>query len=129
MLGYAMLGTNDHTRAKAFYDAVLGLLGGSVMAGYSSDKRTFYTSGPGTPMLAIGQPNDGKPASVGNGAMMALPAKSRAVIDACHAKALELGGSDEGAPGVRGPNPDGFYAAYFRDPDGNKLCVFRVGPA
>lgn len=129
MLGYAMLGTNDHARAKTFYDAVLGLLGASVMAGYSSDKRTFYTAGAGTPMLAIGVPHDGKPATFGNGTMIALPAKTRAAIDACHAKALELGGSDEGAPGVRGPNPDGFYAAYFRDPDGNKLCVFRIGPA
>ncbi len=129
MIGYAMLGTNDHVRAKTFYDAVLGQLGASVMAGYSSDKRTFYTAGAGTPMLAVGVPHDGKPATFGNGTMISLAAKTRAAIDACHAKALELGGSDEGAPGVRGPNPDGFYAAYFRDPDGNKLCVFRIGPA
>ena len=123
-----MLGTNDHARAKTFYDAVLGLLGASVMAGSSSDKRTFETAGAGTPMLAVGVPHDGNPATFGNGTMIALPAKTRAIIDACYAKALELGGSDEGAPGVRGPNPDGFYAAYVRDPDGNKLCLFRVGP-
>ena len=79
-------------------------------------------------MLAVGVPHDGNPATFGNGTMIALPAKTRAIIDACYAKALELGGSDEGAPGVRGPNPDGFYAAYVRDPDGNKLCLFRVGP-
>jgi catechol 2,3-dioxygenase-like lactoylglutathione lyase family enzyme len=129
MIGYCMLGTNDVARAKAFYDAILTLLGASAFAAYSSDKRAFYTVGAGAPMFAIGMPYDGEPATVGNGTMVALPAASRAIVDAVHAKALALGGKDEGAPGVRGPNPDGFYGAYFRDPDGNKLCVFRIGPA
>ena len=129
MIGYVMLGTNDLARAKSFYDPILTLLGASVLAAYSSDRRVFYTAGAGQPMLAITMPFDGAKATVGNGSMVALPAKSRALVDAVHAKALELGGKDEGAPGVRGPNPDGFYGAYLRDPDGNKLCVFRVGPA
>ena len=129
MIGYVMLGTSDHTRARAFYDPIMALFGASVMADYSNDKRTFYTAGPGQPMVAIGLPYDGTPASVGNGTMLSLPGKTRAIIDEVYAKAIALGGKDEGAPGVRGPNPDGFYAAYFRDPDGNKFCVFRVGPA
>ncbi len=129
MIGYSMLGTNDVARAKAFYDPILTLLGASVFASYSSDECVFYTVGAGAPMFAITMPHDGKPATVGNGTMVALPAASRAIVDAVHEKALALGGKDEGAPGVRGPNPDGFYGAYFRDPDGNKLCVFRIGPA
>ena len=129
MIGYVMLGTNDVARAKTFYDAVLAPFGASVLAAYSSDKRVFYTAGAGKPMLALTMPHDGSPASVGNGTMIALPADTRAAVDAAYAKAIALGGKDEGAPGVRGPNPDGFYGAYFRDPDGNKICVFRVGPA
>jgi catechol 2,3-dioxygenase-like lactoylglutathione lyase family enzyme len=129
MIGYTMVGTNDIAKAKAFYDAVLAPLGASVLAAYSSDKRVFYTAGEGKPMLAVGMPFDGGKASVGNGTMVSLAAPTRAAIDAMYKSALAHGGKDEGAPGVRGPNPDGFYGAYFRDPDGNKLCAFRVGPA
>jgi catechol 2,3-dioxygenase-like lactoylglutathione lyase family enzyme len=128
MIGYVMLGTNDIARARAFYDPLMALLGASVMAGYSNDKRVFYTAGAGQPMLAVGLPYDGGKGSAGNGTMVSLSAPTRAAIDAMHAKALASGGTDEGAPGVRGPNPNGFYAAYFRDPDGNKLCAFRMGP-
>jgi catechol 2,3-dioxygenase-like lactoylglutathione lyase family enzyme len=129
MIGYCMLGTNDVARARAFYDPLIALLGASVLAPYTSDKRVFYTAGAGQPMFSITTPHDGKPATAGNGTMVALPAATRATVDAVHATALALGGKDEGAPGIRGPNPDGFYGAYFRDPDGNKLCVFRIGPA
>ena len=129
MLGYVMLGTNDVARAKAFYDPIMAMFGASVLAAYSGENRVFYTAGAGQPMLAVGKPNDGAPASVGNGTMVALPATTRALVDAVYAKAIASGGKDEGPPGVRGPNPDGFYGAYFRDPDGNKLCIFRVGPA
>jgi predicted lactoylglutathione lyase len=62
--------------------------------------------------------------------MVALVLKERSQVDALHAKALALGGTDEGAPGVRGAEgPQAFYGAYFRDLDGNKLCAFRIGPA
>ena len=61
--------------------------------------------------------------------MVAFAAGSRANVDKLHAKALALGGTDEGAPGLRGPEEYGFYGAYFRDLDGNKLCAFHVGPA
>ena len=128
MIGYAMLGTNDPARAKAFYDAVLGLLGVKAIEGMGSENRTLYGAGPGQPMLGVGRPWDGQPATSGNGTMISFPAATRALVDAVHAKAIALGARDEGAPGVRGPNPNGFYGAYFRDPDGNKLCVYRIGP-
>lgn len=68
-------------------------------------------------------------AKPGNGNMLALVLPDRAKVDALYKKALELGGSDEGPPGVRGEEgPEAFYAAYFRDPEGNKLCAYRVGP-
>ena len=75
-------------------------------------------------MLAVCIPNDGKAATPGNGTMLALTAPDRATVDKVHAKAMSLGSKDEGAPGERG---NGFYGAYFRDPDGNKLCVFYTG--
>jgi predicted lactoylglutathione lyase len=75
-------------------------------------------------MLCVIKPFDKKPATVGNGVMVALAARSKEQVDAVHRKALELGGKDEGAPGPRG---DGFYAGYFRDLDGNKLNAFFMG--
>lgn len=76
------------------------------------------------------QPYDGGAAAPGNGAMVAIVLDDRGKVDAFHAKALELGGSDEGAPGLRSPEGDrAFYGAYFRDLDGNKFCAFRIGPA
>ena|ERR1700722_4894418 len=128
MIGYVMLGTNDIAKAKAFYDAVLGPLGAKPYAAYSSDSRSFYTVGENQPLFAVGKPLDGGKANFGNGTMVALPAKTRAAVDAAYAKAMELGGKDEGKPGIRGSDPNGFYGAYLRDLDGNKLCVFRVGP-
>jgi predicted lactoylglutathione lyase len=75
-------------------------------------------------MVSVIKPYDGKPATVGNGVMVALAAKSKAQVDSIHRKALELGAKDEGAPGPRG---DGFYAGYFRDLDGHKLNAFFMG--
>jgi predicted lactoylglutathione lyase len=90
-------------------------------------KLTFYGTGRGTPMLGIGKPYDGGTASAGNGTMIAMAMDDRARVDAVHAKAMELGAADEGAPGVRGPAEMGFYGAYFRDPDGNKFCAYKMG--
>ncbi|HEY1612332.1 MAG TPA: VOC family protein [Rhizomicrobium sp.] len=121
MIGYVTLGTNDMERAKMFYDAVLeGLDGKRTMA---LDRMQGYGSGKGA-MLAVIKPYDEKQATGGNGAMVALTAPSREMVNKVHADALAHGGQDEGAPGLRG---DTFYGAYFRDPDGNKLCVFHMG--
>ena len=75
-------------------------------------------------MFLIGIPLAGQ-ANVGNGTQMGFEAQSREIIDSVYAKAIELGGKCEGPPGVRGPDPNGFYAAYFRDLDGNKVMVFH----
>ena len=122
MIGYTTLGTNDLKRAGAFYDALLAEMG----AKRAMEMETFIAWGtaPNTPMVAVIKPFDGKPATVGNGVMVALAASSKEQVNAIHKKALALGGKDEGAPGPRGP---GFYAGYFRDLDGNKLNAFFMG--
>jgi len=89
-----------------------------------TDKLILWGAGPGQPMLSVIKPFDGKNATVGNGVMVALAAKSKAQVDSIYKKAIELGGKDEGPPGNRG---EGFYAGYFRDLDGNKLNAFFMG--
>jgi predicted lactoylglutathione lyase len=122
MIGYTTVGTNDLKRAAGFYDALLAELG----AKRAMEMETFiaWATAPNTPMVAIIKPFDKQPATVGNGVMVALLASSKEQVDKIHAKALTLGGKDEGAPGPRGP---GFYAGYFRDLDGNKLNAFFIG--
>jgi catechol 2,3-dioxygenase-like lactoylglutathione lyase family enzyme len=126
MIGYVVLGTNDLQRAKAFYDALLGEMGiRSIMdlggRGYG------WAASMDRPMLCIMTPYDGAAATVGNGVMAGIAAESREMVDRLYRKALELGGTDEGGPGVRAVGGEGFYAAYFRDLDGNKLDVFCYG--
>ena len=122
MVGYVTLGTSDLKRATEFYDALLGSLGASRLM----DLETFilYGSSLNEAGLAITKPFDGNAASVGNGVMVGLQVQSKEAVDALHKKALDLGASDEGAPGPRG---DSFYAGYFRDLDGNKLNAFFTG--
>jgi catechol 2,3-dioxygenase-like lactoylglutathione lyase family enzyme len=121
MIGYVTVGANDTERAKGFYDQVLAPLGGKRV--FANDRLQFY-SGPGGGLFAVGKPWDGEQATVGNGSMFGLPAPSREVVDQVHAAALAAGGTCEGEPGLR---TDTFYGAYFRDLDGNKLCVFKMG--
>jgi catechol 2,3-dioxygenase-like lactoylglutathione lyase family enzyme len=128
MIGYVTLGTNDIGRAKAFYDALLSEIGAKRLMTLE-EGFTMYGTSMDRPMLAVTPPYNKEEATPGNGGMVALQMKSREQVDAMYAKALELGGSSEGAPGVRPPEEMGFYGAYFRDLDGNKLCAFRVGPA
>ena len=122
MIGYVTFGTNDMKRAAKFYDELLALLG----AKRAMEMETFiaWAAAPNTPMVSVIKPFDKKPATVGNGVMVALAASSKEQVNAVHAKALALGGKDEGKPGPRG---DGFYAGYFRDLDGNKLNAFFMG--
>lgn len=126
MIGYVVLGTNDLPRASAFYDSLLAEMGvGRMMT--LGERGYAWAAAMDQPMLCIMTPYDGKPATVGNGVMAGISVGSRELVDRMHAKALELGGSDEGAPGLRAEGGDGFYAAYFRDLDGNKLDVFCYG--
>jgi catechol 2,3-dioxygenase-like lactoylglutathione lyase family enzyme len=119
MIGYVTLGTNDRPKAVAFYDAICGELGVGRMM--DNDIFTAWGEPGGDAGISVTAPFDGKPASVGNGVMVAFEAKDEAQVQRLYDIALANGGSDEGAPGPRG---EGFYAAYFRDPDGNKLNAF-----
>jgi predicted lactoylglutathione lyase len=122
MIGYTTVGTNNLPRAADFYDALLGTIGAKRYM--ESDKFIAWIVSPKQPGFGVITPYNGQPATVGNGVMLALVMDSAAKVDALHKKALELGGTDEGAPGPRG---EGFYAGYFRDLDGNKLNAFFMG--
>jgi len=123
MIGYVVLGTNDLPRAATFYDALLGEIGLTRQMDFG-ERGYAWGKNLDAVMLCIMRPFDGKLASVGNGTMTAIGVDSRDEVERIHAKALELGGEDEGAPGLRADGGDGFYAAYFRDLDGHKLDVF-----
>ncbi len=122
MIGYVTLGTNNFDDAARFYDELLGSIGAGRFM--ESDEFIAWATAPGTPAISIIKPYDGKEATVGNGMMVAIVVDSKDKVDALHAKAMELGGADEGAPGQR---MDNFYAGYFRDLDGNKLNAFFFG--
>lgn len=124
MLMTARFGTRDLDRARAFYDAIAEILDAKRVL--DRPEAAGYRGANGG-MFMIGRPFEGE-ATAGNGVQAAFNAPSRAAVSAAHAKALELGGSCAGAPGFRGPEEMNFYAAYFRDPDGNKVMVAKSGP-
>ena len=119
MIGYVTLGTNDIERASAFYDQLLAELGAKRIL--QTETFIAWATSPQGPALSVTAPFDGNAATVGNGVMVALAMDSRDKVDALYRRAIELGATDEGAPGPRG---DGFYAGCFRDLDGNKLNAF-----
>ncbi len=119
MIGYVTLGTNDLARAAKFYDELLGAIGAKRFM--ESDRFIAWSVSPTSPGLGLTKPFDGKPATVGNGVMVALVVDSKEKVDTLYNKAMSLGATDEGPAGPRG---EGFYAGYFRDPDGNKHNVF-----
>jgi len=123
LLAYTTLGTSDLDRAIAFYDVLLAEIGAKQLFGM--DRIKFYGTSTKAPMLAVCLPYDEQPHERGNGWMVAIPGGSREGVDKLHAKALELGATDEGAPGERIPNV--FYGAYVRDLDGNKICFMEMG--
>lgn len=120
MIGYVTVGTNDLPRAAQFYDAIAAEMGTGRMMEF--DSFIAWGTPGGSAGIAATAPFDGNPATVGNGVMVALEAQDEAQVQRLHAVALAHGGTDEGAPGPRGEG--GFYAGYFRDPDGNKLAAF-----
>jgi catechol 2,3-dioxygenase-like lactoylglutathione lyase family enzyme len=134
MFTYVCLGTNDLECAIRFYDAALGALGlercdtsGETSWNGWAGWGTYRNHGAQEVALWLCEPFDGKQATAGNGTMVALHAKSWEAVDCFHAAALANGGSSEGAPALRPQyNPD-FYAAYVRDPDGNKLAAVCRG--
>lgn len=127
MIGYVTIGSNDIKRSCAFYDAALAPLG------YA---RTFEEGGwagygPGGKKegleIYIATPANGAPATLGNGSMLAFKAPSRGAVEAFHVAAIANGGTDEGAPGVRGEYDPPFFGAYVRDPEGNKFAAYFKG--
>jgi len=120
VISHITLGTNDVVRAAAYYDAVLGALGFARLA-KPPGKPPAYEKNGTMPTIYLYPPVDGRPATWGNGTHVAFVADTRAAVDAFHALALERGGMSEGGPGLRPHYGANYYAAYVRDPDGNKL--------
>ncbi len=121
MFSHLTIGSNDMSRAQAFYDAVLKTLGHEPLHVYEGEAVAYGK--PDDMAIWVMVPLDGKPATVGNGITVGLLAPNRSAGDAFHAAALANGGSDEGAPGLRPHYHEHYYGAYVRDPDGNKLCA------
>ena len=124
MISHITIGTRDKARAKAFYTPIMALLGYPPRDPAKSKQFVMWTAPDGgRPFFVIAEPFDGKAPSAGNGQMTALVAPYRPAVDAAHAAALEAGATDEGAPGLRPQYHANYYGAYFRDPDGNKVCI------
>lgn len=119
MIGYVTLGTNRFAEAAEFYDRLLAMIG--ARRAMQGDDFIAWSTHPNAPALSIIKPYNKEPATIGNGTMVAIAMDAPEKVDAFHAKALALGGADEGAPGFRFGK---FYAGYFRDLDGNKLNAF-----
>ena len=124
MIGYVTLGTNDLPRAVAYYDALFDFINvGRFME--IDDYFVAWAPSPEAPALSITIPFNKEKATVGNGVMVALFMETPEKVDAFYKKAIELGGTDEGSPGFRpAEESKGYYGAYFRDLDGNKLNAF-----
>jgi catechol 2,3-dioxygenase-like lactoylglutathione lyase family enzyme len=121
MFSHIVVGADDLSSAKRFYDAALGALGFSP--GMEMGERLIYSAESG--ILMVSKPIDGNPASFGNGGTIGLNAPNVAAVDAFHTQGVANGGSDAGAPGPREAIPNS-YAAYVRDPTGNKLVAWCV---
>lgn len=120
MIGYTTIGAKDIDKALAFYDALLADLGGKRVMETANGQLYGFAQGP---LFGVTKPYDGATQNCGNGNMIALRCPNSEKVEQMYAKALSLGGKDEGKPGDRG---GGFFGAYFRDLDGNKLCVFTM---
>ncbi|WP_288193139.1 VOC family protein [uncultured Phyllobacterium sp.] len=124
MFSHVYVGTNDFARAVAFYTPIMEILGNRLR--FSDPQKPWAGWQPrngGRPLFLLGTPFDGEPAQSGNGQMIAFLAPDRASVDSIHALALASGGRCEGPPGLRPHYHAHYYGAYFRDPDGNKICV------
>ena len=123
-IGYVTIGAHDVEQALGFFDPVFGAFG--YVRGEPDGGWAFYGPQDGSPCVGICRPHDGEAARAGNGVMIAFKAEDQDQVRAAHAAALAAGGADEGAPGYRPPDGTSFYGAYFRDPVGNKYCVYAA---
>jgi catechol 2,3-dioxygenase-like lactoylglutathione lyase family enzyme len=124
MISHVYIGIGNFERALAFYSALMTPLG-HVLRFSEPEKgwAAWKSRDAGRPLIIIGAPYDGGATAPGNGQMIALLAPSRRVVEDCYAAAMAQGGRCEGPPGLRPQYHSDFFGAYFRDPDGNKLCV------
>ncbi len=130
MFSHVTVGCRDFAQSVVFYDAVLGVLGLTQSLNKPEQGWVGYTTaGTRGPMFLVGKPLDGKAPQPGNGVTIAFSAETRAQVDRFHETVLRAGGIDEGAPGLRAHYHPHYYAAYVRDPDGNKLCCVCHLPA
>lgn len=132
MIAYVTVGADDLASAKRFYSAFLPALGYALTEGPEGLSFTLPSPdgiAPRSPDFYVKPTFDGRPASAGNGAMVAFEASGQAEVRALHAAALLAGGSDEGAPGFRAAYGPQFYVGYLRDPQGNKIALFSSNPA
>lgn len=124
MFSHVLLGSNDLAKAQEFYDPILTALGWVLRySNHDVGKVLWQPAAGGRPFFGVGRPLDGGEATFSNGATTALLAPDRAIVRLVYDKALALGAKDEGAPGLRPHYHPDYYGAYFRDLDGNKLCI------
>lgn len=124
MISHIFLGTNNQERATAFYSAVLGEMGWRRRDSASLPHLALWRPAEAErPRFGLGAPFDGEVAAPGNGGMVALTAIDRATVDRTFSIALALGAVSDGEPGLRPHYHADYYGAYFRDIDGNKICV------
>jgi catechol 2,3-dioxygenase-like lactoylglutathione lyase family enzyme len=132
MIAYVTVGADDIARAKAFYGAFLPSLGYGLTEGAEGLSYVLPVDQgrlPALPDFYVKPTFNGRPATAGNGAMVAFEATSQAQVRTFHAAALAAGGQDEGAPGFRASYGPHFYVGYLRDPQGNKIALFSSDPS
>ena len=124
MISHVFIGIADFSRALNFYSVIMGELGLRLKFSDAEESWAGWVAPDAPrPLFVIAKPFDGQPAGAGNGQMVALLASKRETVDRVHAQALSMGASCEGPPGLRPHYHPNYYGAYFRDLDGNKLCV------
>ena len=124
LISHVFIGINDFARALNFYSAIMGELG--LLLKFSEPEKSWagwVAPDASRPLFLIGKPYDDRPASAGNGQMVALLCATRAIVDRVHDAALSMGAACEGLPGLRPHYHANFYGAYFRDLDDNKICI------
>ncbi|HEY3777158.1 MAG TPA: VOC family protein [Rhizomicrobium sp.] len=127
MIGYVTIGAQDGEKSRKFYDVVMGAIGNERKfndggwIGYGRNGEDGHS-------VYVCPPHDGKPATAGNGTMIAFVAPSKDAVHKAYEAGLASGGKDEGAPGPRPADSKSFYGCYLRDPTGNKICIYAKGP-
>jgi len=124
MFSHISVGITDFDRALRFYRRLFAIL--QIEERFCEPDipwAGWHSAGGTRPLFVIGRPYDGQPHEVGNGQMTAFMAATRKQVREAHRSALDAGGSCEGEPGLRPHYHPHYYGTYFRDPDGNKLCV------